>query len=423
MTRLFLLFYLGVVLILISAWAIQGYVFRTRSAEENLDVVRRALFGGYRVARDDFSATPHKAKALKNLRSKFDYPVHIVDFDVEQLSEQTKAGFLAGEPYLRDRFVFVDAPGTTRSLRFGPLPQFVGPSRTEQLLGYAAVFALAALGIAILLRPVASQLRAIETAATTIASGDLSARIEPRRWRYSAPIERAFNAMADRTETLVQSQNELLQAVSHELRTPLARIRFATELIETAPTSEEKRKRLNAVDDATQELEDLVAELLTYVRMESPASDGSSQQVALDDVIEQSVEVHAGLHPEIRFKVDDPANPICIEGDQRSLSRAVGNLLNNAGRFAKENVRISSHVANGEVAIVIDDDGPGVSDDDQVRVFEPFVRLENNEGKGTGLGLAIVQRIAHAHGGRTEVQNNPSGGAQFRLILPASRTS
>jgi two-component system sensor histidine kinase RstB len=224
--------------------------------------------------------------------------------------------------------------------------------------------------------------------------------------------------MADRTETLLRSQRELLQLVSHELRTPLARIRFATDLIESSKTDEERRMRLEAVDNATQELDELVGELLTYVRLESDAPTIEPERIDLTSLLPELVKIHAPLHPAIQYECDSADKNVQVTADHASLSRAIGNLLSNAGRFAEQRVTVRAYEQNDTIVVQVDDDGPGVPEADRDKIFGPFVRLENAD-RGAGLGLALVKRIATGHRGSVTVSESPSGGARFSLFLPA----
>ena len=357
MTRLFFRFYVGVVVILIVAWLVQASV-ADLSSTQNVSVVENALAGGVRLARNQVSDIWHEdesASALKygQVAGNFEYPMKLIRFeDANWLVDPYRQRLLDGEvvllgdrigiaifpPSQSDKSLAEDilvpnndssqsptAPtaqtnATTQTsasepnpkyfLLFGPLPQFVGPSRSQVTLGYGIIFLLAALAIAILLRPVAKQFRAVESAATSIASGDLQARIPTKPRSRDLALVTAFNAMAERTESLVRSQRELLQAVSHELRTPLARIRFATDLVETAKNSEDRRKRLDSIDDATEKLDSLVGELLTYARIESNASEMTAEPIDVWNLLEQAVDFHAPLYPDIQYIM--PPDPECL---------------------------------------------------------------------------------------------------------------
>ncbi len=454
MTRLFLRFYLGVVAILISAWMIQSYVFRQRGERENIRVVEQALAGGARLARDELArANPDQVElTFRSIQERFDYPVNPFRLDAEWLGEQQRQRLIDGDVVWLGEYIAIAMPAESSSvdaisgtvsgdvsdavsgaitgagegvnrdgLVFGPLPQFVGPSQAEITFGYGVVFLLAAIAIAILLRPVVSQLRAVERTASAIAKGDLSARIDSSQAAKDLTLVRAFNTMAERTETSLRTQRELLQAVSHELRTPLARIRFAADLVDSAKTDDERRIRLDAIDDATQKLDDLVGELLTYARLDSDVAQPEPEDIDLSELFAELMEIHAPLHPSVDFVVDSDGDPVCIHADRASLSRAIENLLSNAGRFARKRVTIRATKTPLETVIEVEDDGEGIPEVERERIFEPFIRIGDAGSRGVGLGLALVQRIARRHGGKVVAGESKSGGAAFSLHLPAKR--
>ena len=320
-------------------------------------------------------------------------------------------------------------PNSPFLVELGPLPRFDEPSQAEISFALGGVFLLTAFGIAILLHPVIKQFRGVEKTALAIAGGNLSARIDQGRLRHHWPLAGAFNQMADRVETLLCSQRELLQTVSHELRTPLARIKFATELIDTADTAEQRQQRLAAIDDATDRLDDLVGELLTYVRLDAERLDGTGDKkdeaINVDELIDELIDLHAPLYPEIEFKTDVSGAPESILGHRPSVSRAIGNLISNAGKFARSKVVVTVTEKAGRVVFTVDDDGSGITPPDRESIFEPFKRLSVPEGHdaghvGTGLGLALVKRIAERSGGAIRVTDSALGGASFLLTLPAS---
>lgn len=419
MTRLFLRFYLGVIVILIGAWLVQRYVNSQTNVPQNIRVVEQALSGGARLAKqhmDDVKSNAGRS-GLAEIQSVFEYPVHEVDIPELRMDGSLQQRLRDGEAvfYYDHIVIALDEPG--KALVFGRLPQFVGPSQAVVTLGFGTVLALVGVAIAILLRPVVLQLRAVERTATKISAGDLSARIDRTQVPKGLPLATAFNQMADRTETLLRSQRELLQLVSHELRTPLARIRFATDLIESSKTDEERRARLEAVDNATQELDELVGELLTYVRLDSEAERSESERIDLSSLLPDLVSLHAPLHPDIEFEVE--SSSVEVTADHASLCRAIGNLISNAGRFARQRVTVRAFQQVDQIVIQVQDDGPGVPVENRDKIFDPFVRLDNAVGRGTGLGLALVKRIATGHRGSVSVDDNPGGGALFSLSLPA----
>ncbi|MDV6033744.1 MAG: HAMP domain-containing protein [Phycisphaera sp. RhM] len=437
MTRLFLRFYLGVIGILIAAWLIQTSVFRKSSIPENIHVIEDIFASSGRLARDRIVDGGEEgfSETMAYLEDQFDYPIRVVRRDRRSMDETLTARLDRGESVLHYDRLETAIADTPYLVELGPLPRFDEPSQTELSFALGGVFLLTAVGIAILLHPVSKQLRGVEKAALAIAGGDLGARIDYGKFRHSGPLAEAFNTMADRVENLLRSQRELLQTVSHELRTPLARIKFATELIESADDQEQRKQRLASIEAATDQLDALVGELLTYVRLDaqSSESDCGAKHIETFDVRElvtELIEVHGPLYRDVEFHngvslAGSEAGGAELTGNRAAISRAIGNLISNAGRYAASKVVVSAAESDHELCIWIDDDGGGIAPENRETVFEPFQRLtggtdSKGEQTGTGLGLALVKRIAERHGGRVSVTESELGGARFSLTLPSS---
>jgi two-component system sensor histidine kinase RstB len=270
-------------------------------------------------------------------------------------------------------------------------------------------------------------LRQVEHAAKAIAAGELGARVTEKKMNSAKPLAQAFNHMASRTESLVRTQRELLQAVSHELRTPLSRMRFAIDLIEAAKDDEERQLRLDSLDAATEELDELVGELLSYVRMETTELPVEPEVVSVRAALADITGKYATLYSKVSFNVDDRVGEQhVVFADRHGFLRVLGNLLSNAGRFAKSQVVATAESDDHTTTVIVDDDGVGVPAGDRERIFEPFVRLEGADGNGrsgcgVGLGLALVKRIVMQNGASIEILESPLGGCRVRTRWPATR--
>lgn len=421
MTRLFIQFYCGVLLILISAWIIQAYVFRGTTEAQNISVIETALSGGALLARDEIAAggLQNLDETVANVQARFDYPVTVVDRSQRKLSDTVLQRLDDGEAVLSGDNIAVALTGTSLLVELGPLPRFAGPRRSDILLGLGSVFLLVAIAIAILMRPIANQFRSVERTALAIADGDFAARIKDTR-RRSFPIVDAFNTMAERVESLLSSQKELLQAVSHEFRTPLARIKFATELVRSADSDEKRNQRVDSIDDATDKLDDLVAELLNYTRTDEQSQIAPRERVSAHKIAMDAISQHAPLHPDIAFDEPKDSNDIDLVTYEAGLVRALGNLIGNAGKYAESKVRVSIESESNRVRFLVEDDGPGIPEADRKSVFDPFHRLSGDSQPGTGLGLALVRRICRRLGGKVTIDDSPLGGAAFLIDLPQS---
>lgn len=424
MTRLFVRFYLGVLFILFVAWSVQSFVFQQRNAAANIQIIEDALGGGARLAREEFSKSlPGKsAEGIEKIQRRFDFPVTLISID--EIPSYALERFATGDDVVfmgREGGGFLFTPPTNGqgALQFGPLPTFEGPSQTAWMTGLGVVMVVAAGAIALLLRPIARQLQLVERTATAIAGGDFSARVDERKAGSASTLARAFNNMAGRTETMLRTQRELLQAVSHELRTPLSRIHFAIDLIRNAKDEQEREPRLKSLDQAAEELDQLVGELLGYVRMEAAEPQLDFESVPLRELVEELIEKQSVLQPATRFEIGEQLGraDFAVRADRASLRRALRNLMANAGRFAAGRVVIDAHEVADEVVISLDDDGPGIPAKDRQRVFDPFVRLDD-AGRGAGLGLALVRRIVTNHGGSVRAAESPLGGCRIQMIWP-----
>ncbi len=420
MTRLFLRFYLGVIVILFVAWVIQAYVFQGTTDAENIKVIEVALGGGALLARDEVieGGEANYEATIANIQSRFDYPVKVVRRQDRRLSPEMIRRLERGEAVLYRSQMEAAIPNTDWLVELGPLPQFAGPTRSNVLLGLGSVLLLAAGAIAIVMRPIARQFRTVERTALAIADGNFSARIDEGKSKRGLPIVTAFNTMAGRVETLLRSQKELLQAVSHELRTPLARIKFATELVRSADDETKRLQRLDSIDEATDRLDDLVGELLNYTRLEQGAEVAPREVVEVDELMSEAITIYAPLQPSIQFNMSESSAPIELITYRAGLLRAIGNLISNAGKYARQCVEVSVAERDGLVIITVDDDGSGIPEADRKTVFEPFKRLAGDTQPGAGLGLALVQRICQNLQGEVTIDTSPLGGARFQIKLP-----
>ena len=291
------------------------------------------------------------------------------------------------------------------------------------------VFFLGILGISILLvgpaiyfliRPMEKRIQELSGVAERFGAGDLETRANPVKDDALGELTTTFNTMADQIKRLVDGQRELLRGVSHELRTPLARLFFILDDAESAETPEAKNEQLVKIQSTLTEMNDLVEELLTFVRLDSDQVERMMESVVVADVLEDV----AGTVRDLRSGIDVHTAAECekLRAISRYFKRAVLNLTTNAVRHARSKVAVSCAEIDGQVVVTVEDDGPGVPDDVRAHIFEPFARADTSRSPrigGVGLGLAIVRRIMELHGGRVSVTDSELGGAQFRLEFPA----
>jgi len=208
----------------------------------------------------------------------------------------------------------------------------------------------------------------------------------------------AINEMAERIEQQVKDQRQLLAAVSHELRTPLGHMRV---LIDTARDCQD-RKALAELEREVLVLDDLVGRLLASSRLEF----GNLDCRALDlGELVSDVATSAGIAPEAIEAIGDVRATV----DPTLIRRAVANLIDNARVHGGGATAVRIERRARQVAIEVDDAGPGVPADRRADAFRAFVP---SRAGGLGLGLALVSRIAVAHGGGAWIMDRPGGGAR-----------
>lgn len=265
--------------------------------------------------------------------------------------------------------------------------------------------------------PLVRRLTILGDAARRFGEGDNMARAHLPPGDAVGDVAVQFDRMAARIGALLTAQDHLLQAVSHELRTPAARIRFALELLADADTDEKRRRLVSSIDDDVAELDELIDELLTWVRLGLGLPADACQSVDAAGMTERLVRESGMLRSDIQLSVQC-APKVVLRADPRQYARVVRNLVGNALKYATQRVEVRlAHGKKGRACLIVEDDGTGIPASERDRVFEPFVRI-GEKGHGAGLGLAIVQRAVLAHGGSVTIEDAPLGGVRLVVEWP-----
>jgi signal transduction histidine kinase len=261
----------------------------------------------------------------------------------------------------------------------------------------------------------------IRAAVASIGGADLHRRVpEPGTGDEVDRLAVTMNSMLDRTEDAATRQQRFVADASHELRSPLTRIRAELEVDLSAAEQADLLATHRSVLEETISLQGLVEDLLHLARSDSGSVTARRQPVDLDDI----VLAHArGLWAEGRLDVDTTGvSAARVQGDPRQLHRAVGNLAENARRYAASKVTFSTVARDGVAVVTVSDDGPGIPEAARELVFDRFTRLDNARGTasgGVGLGLAITRDIVERHGGSVVVDPRHHPGTRIVLTLPA----
>ncbi|MES2662859.1 MAG: ATP-binding protein [Pseudomonadota bacterium] len=379
------------------------------------------------------SVTVNQTKITTDeLQKLLPFPVKIAPFNQIKLEERfhtefNQTGFIVTSEFINNvaqyhSYVQIDAD---RVLHLGPMTT-LGPVSILPLLG-VAILALGLIAVAgyLLVRPIEETLKKMEFAIEKISHGDLDARVFVDRNDALGHLASIINEMVQHLQRLLQSQRDMTNAVSHELRTPVARIRFGLEAIRDSVEDEFVDKQIDHIDQDIEELSQLIDEILTYARLEQGRPALQLEQINIVEIIQRIARESKATGHAIEIELRVGTEDLLAECESRYIHRAVQNLVNNAVRYAKSKVRVSCRSEVSMVRVDVEDDGPGIPQEDWERVFVPFARLDtsrNRKSGGYGLGLSIVQSIAYWHGGVAAVYYSPLGGAKFTILWPRNQS-
>lgn len=330
---------------------------------------------------------------------------------------------------IRGTTISVISPMTNSSgdvLVMGPVPMFNWmPFQLAAGITLLSMFILS-LGVYGLIVPMQRKLKQVNSALNVMQKGDMSVRVPVEGYDELAHLAASYNSMSDHIQRLIEAQRELMRAVSHELRTPVARIRFGMEMLVDEEDYEYRQQQVEMIDKDIEALNTLIDEIMTYAKLEQGMPSIDFKEIRLYEVLEQVAIETKALKTNKNIQLHLPSQALVVDAERRYLHRVVQNLVGNAIRYCDDTVLITGGIdAQGMAYISVEDDGPGIPEEDRKRVFEAFARLDDSRTRasgGYGLGLSIVSRIAYWFGGTIQVDQSPKmGGARFTMQWPAKR--
>jgi len=218
----------------------------------------------------------------------------------------------------------------------------------------------------------------------------------------------AFNEMQQRLRQLIENRTRMLAAISHDLRTPITLLRLRIESIDES----EDKTRMQATLD---EMEAMISSTLSFAR--DDAENEAKERVNLTALVGSICDDLTDTGYQVDF---DEEGELVHESRPRALRRALSNLIENAVKYGKR-ARVKLRKTDAAIEITVDDDGPGIPEQEFELVFAPFYRVEqsrSSETGGVGLGLSVAQSIVDKHGGEIRLANREEGGLRVQVILP-----
>ncbi len=309
----------------------------------------------------------------------------------------------------------------------------------ELTLRLLAVFLTAGILCYGLARYLTAPVLRLRDATHQLAGGDLSVRVGPavgKRRDELADLGRDFDVMAERIESLLTTQRQLLSDVSHELRSPLARLNVALALARQR-SGDEAAGPLDRIETEAERLNVLIGRVLALARLESGVTAPEFVHVDLSRLVDD-IAVDADFEAKAKKAAVTLAfsEPCSVQGNEPLLRSAIENVVRNAIRYTDSGTDVEIGLALADIVaddsvgdgaasscavVSVRDHGPGLPEDQLVHLFEPFYRIADSrdrESGGTGLGLSITERAVRLHGGTVEARNAADGGLIVEIRLP-----
>jgi signal transduction histidine kinase len=321
------------------------------------------------------------------------------------------------------RPTLVSADGVVYSMVIGPAPQpRLGAFGLPSVQWIVLLTALGASAIACFTGPLRRRLLRLQTAAESLAQGDLSARVNLKTNDEIGAVGQQFDRMAERLEKMIHARQELFRNVSHEIRSPLARIQVALVLAEEERG--ESDENLDRIRHETEEIDSLMQQILGLAKLDDPDRERELEDLDLVEVVSLVVD-DARFETKTQNKElswNPPATSLKVRGLSDMLSSAVENVLRNAITHTPDDTRVDVTLTEyaGAAELRIEDHGNGVSDSDLEEIFEPFYR-GGNKRTGAGIGLAITRTAVALMKGTVEAAAVPGGGLQVKMRLPLAQ--
>ena len=236
-----------------------------------------------------------------------------------------------------------------------------------------------------------------------------------------APVIRALNELFANVEHRIELQRQFIANAAHQLRTPVTALRTNIEYAERLKDSDPATlvTVLDQTFEATTRVSRMVNQLLSLARSEDVASK-TTELLSLTEIVNESAEMilPSAFERKICMDFDLPEHAILVNADRGDLVEMTTNLLDNAIKYTPAGGNVWVSITEGDqVVLSIEDNGPGVKDEDKDKIFDRFYRVQGTPGPGSGLGLSIVKEIARRNNSTVEVINRLQGGTRFEITF------
>lgn len=412
---------------------IHNYIWKLQVTPPFLQVEETFLEGPLTLITQQLSNKPKEQwqQEIERVASTFKTPMHLLTLTEAKSARQVKEGQLtrlkAGKSilvydekaylkYIFRRINQSDYVIKIGSIEYPPLLKRI--QKNISLIAFFIMVSLIASAVWLWLRPVWRDLNHLNKASQQFGKGQLNTRVKQPKYSLIGSSLQSFNEMADQVEQLVASHKMLTNAVSHELRTPISSLQFGIDMLEKTKNNKDKARYVASINTDIEELDEMLGELLTYARLDRQVIELNKEPIIPSKWLEQQIQYWKKHCKQIEIKSNHTGlsskKVSCM--DEKLMTRALHNLIQNACRYAKHEIHINFQHKNDHYMISVEDDGLGIPKEYQDSIFEPFTRVDDSRDRdsgGYGLGLAIVGQIAQAHQGEVSLHSSMLGGAKF----------
>ncbi|WNC68420.1 two-component system sensor histidine kinase EnvZ [Thalassotalea nanhaiensis] len=281
---------------------------------------------------------------------------------------------------------------------------------------YPLIFYLVLIGVLsvaggwLFIRQLNRPLKALQKAAIDVGKGQIPDPLKEQGSTEVTAVTRAFNHMSKGIKQLEADRSLLMAGISHDLRTPLTRIRLASEMM-----SEDEDYLKDGIEKDIDDMNAIIDQFIDYIRHDMM---DKTQPIDFNKMIKDVVELEGVEGKNIHLQLGQSAE---IPMVYAAMKRVLANLIQNAFKYSSNDIEISSGInkETNRAYFNVADNGPGISDSEIERLFQPFTQGDTARGTdGSGLGLAIIKRIVDGHGGKVSLKNRSTGGLVATVELP-----
>jgi len=273
-------------------------------------------------------------------------------------------------------------------------------------------------------RYIVRPIRHLTIATHKMSKGDFSIRLNTKRKDEIGQLTASFNHMAQELGMLEAMRKQFVSDVSHEIQSPLTSIKGFTQALKHKKMDEPSRMRLlTIIEDESNRLSRLTQDLLQLSSLEYEHLTLNLTQFRLDEQIRNVIIASEPQWSPKNLEIELDLVEMTITADESRLAQLWINLIGNSIKFTGESgkIQVKGSQVNDGIEITITDNGQGIPNDEVVRIFDPFYKVDKSRERtmiGNGIGLSIVKRIVELHHGQIEVTSQLGEWTTFRVFLP-----